>query len=56
MCFAPVIFPFINITSMKKFFILFLFSLLAVTMEAQGVSALDQLKANPRKAYGNDYP
>ena len=56
MCFAPVIFPFINITSMKKFFILFLFSLLAVAMEAQGVSPLDQLKANPRKAYGNDYP
>jgi hypothetical protein len=23
---------------------------------AQGVPALDQLKANPRKAYGNDYP
>lgn len=30
--------------------------LLTLTVGAQGVSALDQLKANPRKAYGNDYP
>ena len=30
--------------------------LMTVTAWGQGVSVLDQLKANPRKAYGNDYP
>ena len=30
--------------------------LLCLVAAAQGVSALDQLKANPRKAYGTDFP
>ena len=29
---------------------------LAITSWAQGSSAIDQLKADPRKAYGTDYP
>ena len=29
---------------------------LSLSASAQGGSALEQLKANPRKAYGNDYP
>ena len=33
-----------------------LLSLVAITAWGQNVSALDQLKADPRKAYGNDYP
>ena len=28
----------------------------ALSMSAQGVAALDQVKADPRKAYGTDYP
>ena len=36
------------------FGLLFLF--VAVTLCAQTVSPLDELKADPRKAYGNDYP
>ncbi len=40
---------------MKKIFLLIaLFSV--ITAGAQQVSALDQLKADPRKAYGTDYP
>ena len=41
---------------MKQYLTILLLSLLAISMEAQGTSALDQLKANPRKAYGNDFP
>ena len=33
-----------------------LLSLLVTTTWGQTISALDQLKADPRKAYGNDYP
>ena len=29
---------------------------LAINVSAQNGNALDQLKADPRKAYGNDYP
>ena len=32
------------------------FMALAINVSAQNASALDQLKADPRKAYGNDYP
>ena len=42
---------------MKKKTILLMMSLLMAIMSwAQGVSALDQLKADPRKSYGMDYP
>ena len=42
---------------MKKKTILLMMSLLMAIMSwAQGISALDQLKADPRKSYGMDYP
>ena len=41
---------------MKKPLLSFLFLLAALTCLAQGVPALEQLKADPKKAYGNDYP
>ncbi|MCR4854509.1 MAG: hypothetical protein K5893_13070 [Prevotella sp.] len=42
---------------MKRTYSLLILVLLATTMMwAQGTAALDQLKADPRKAYGNDYP
>ena len=41
---------------MRKLFLTLSLSLMAITVVAQSLSALDQLKANPRKAYGNDYP
>ena len=41
---------------MKKLFTILLLCLLTMTAGAQRPSALDQLKADPRKAYGNDYP
>lgn len=34
----------------------FLFLLLGLSVWAQGVPALEQLKADPKKAYGTDYP
>ena len=41
---------------MKRFLIALMLCLMTATSWGQGVSALDQIKANPRKAYGNDYP
>ena len=41
---------------MKKLFITLTITCMSMTAIAQGISALDQLKANPRKAYGTDYP
>ena len=41
---------------MKRILTLFLSVLLAATAGAQAVDPLEQLKANSRKAYGNDYP
>ena len=41
---------------MKKLLAILTLVLLALTAEGQGLSALEQLKANPRKAYGCDYP
>ena len=41
---------------MKRFLIAMMLCLMTATSWGQGVSALDQLKANPRKSYGNDYP
>ena len=40
---------------MKRLFTILTLALLTLTAGAQ-TSALDQLKANPRKAYGNDFP
>lgn len=41
---------------MKKFLTSLLCLLIAVTALAQGLSPMEQLKADPRKSYGNDYP
>ena len=41
---------------MKKTILLLMSVLMAVVTWAQGSSALDQLKADPRRAYGMDYP
>ena len=41
---------------MKKIITTMMLALLTVTAGAQGIAPLDQLKADPRKAYGNDYP
>lgn len=41
---------------MKKNLTILLLVLFATTAWAQGISPLDQLKADPRKAYGTDYP
>jgi len=41
---------------MRKSFLLILLLLSSMTAWAQGVPALEQLKADPLKAYGNDYP
>ena len=41
---------------MKKTLTLLLFVLVASTSWAQGVAALDELKADPRKSYGTDFP
>ena len=41
---------------MKKIFTTLLFVLVALATQAQVQSALDQLKSDPRKAYGTDYP
>ena len=40
---------------MKKPLLSFLFLLAALTCLAQGVPALEQLKADPKKAYGNEH-
>ena len=40
----------------KRLMSIFVFVALAVAAWAQGTSASDQLKADPRKAYGTDYP
>ena len=40
----------------KKAIILVMTLLTAIVAWAQGSSALEQLKADPRKAYGMDYP
>ena len=40
----------------KRLLPIFAFVALAVAAWAQGTSASDQLKADPRKAYGTDYP
>ena len=44
------------IQMIRRNFLLFLFALLSLTVGAQDNNVLDQLKANPRKAYGNDCP
>ena len=41
---------------MKKPLLLILFLLVALSGMAQGIPALEQLKADPKKSYGNDYP
>ncbi len=41
---------------MKKLLITLTVTCMSLMTAAQGISALDQLKANPRKAYGTDYP
>lgn len=41
---------------MKKTLTLLLFVLVASTSWAQGIAALEELKADPRKSYGTDYP
>ena len=41
---------------MRKLLLLMSFMALAINMSAQSGNALDQLKTDPRKAYGNDYP
>ena len=41
---------------MKKSLLSLLVLLLAVMAGAQNLNVLDQLKADPRRAYGNDYP
>ncbi len=41
---------------MRRFLTILLLLLTALTGWAQGVPALEQLKADPLKAYGNDYP
>ena len=41
---------------MRKLLLLLSFMALAINVSAQNGNALDQLKADPRKAYGNDYP
>ena len=41
---------------MKKILTLLLFVLVVSTSWAQGIAALEELKADPRKSYGTDYP
>jgi hypothetical protein len=41
---------------MRKLLLLLSFMALAINVSAQNGNALDQMKADPRKAYGNDYP
>jgi len=41
---------------LMRFLTIMAFAVLAVTAWAQGSSASEQLKADPRKAYGTDYP
>ena len=41
---------------MKKLLTMMTFVVLSLTAWAQQTTALDQLKSDPRKAYGNDYP
>ena len=41
---------------MKKLLTIIAFAVVTLMTWAQGSSALDQLKADPRKAYGTDYP
>ena len=40
----------------RRFCMVLLTGLFSVVVWAQGVDALSQLKADPRKSYGNDYP
>ena len=41
---------------MRKILIMLMFWCVALTSWAQGNAVLDQVKADPRKSYGNDYP
>ena len=41
---------------MRKYLLFAFFACTALTAWAQGVPALEQLKSDPRKAYGTDYP
>ena len=41
---------------MKRNLTIVMLLLVALTMWAQGNGALDQLKADPKKSYGTDYP
>ena len=47
---------FLTVESMKKFLHILVLVLCANLAWGQGTPALEQLKADPRKAYGNDYP
>ena len=42
--------------NMKRYLTIVVLLLLAMTTWAQGSAALDELKADPRKSYGTDYP
>ena len=42
--------------NMKRYLTIVVLLLLAVTTWAQGSAALDELKSDPRKSYGTDYP
>jgi hypothetical protein len=42
--------------NMKRYLTIVVLLLLAMTTWAQGSAALDELKADPRKAYGTDFP
>jgi len=41
---------------MKKLFAILTLMVIALSANAQGLSPLEQLKVNPRKAFGTDYP
>ena len=41
---------------MRKTFIVLLLWCVALVSWAQGTAVLDQVKADPRRSYGNDYP
>lgn len=42
--------------NMKKLLAILTLVLMVLTADGQGLSAVEQLKMNPRKAYGTDYP
>ena len=46
----------LRLNIMKRILLSFLLLISCLSALAQGVPALEQLKADPKKAYGNDYP